>query len=43
MSVDQIINFGDLANFKPVLRRGVAMHQDLYRPFLETIKVVQAL
>lgn len=42
-SVDQIINFGDFANFKPVLRRGVAQHSDLYRPFLETIKLVQAI
>ena len=42
-SVDQIINFGDVANFKPVLRRGVAQHEDLYRPFLETIRAVQAM
>lgn len=42
-SVDQIINFGDLANFKPVVRRGVAQYHALYRPFLETIKAVQAI
>ncbi len=29
-SVDQIINIADLANFKPVLRRGVAQHRELY-------------
>src|SRR6266446_8592235 len=28
-SVDQIINVADLANFKPVLRRGVAQHREL--------------
>ncbi|MBA3832326.1 MAG: hypothetical protein H0X34_10640 [Chthoniobacterales bacterium] len=42
-SVDQIINFGDIANFKPVVRRGVAQYHALYRPFLETIKAVQAI
>src|ERR1700719_2410927 len=26
-SVDQIVNIADLANFKPILRRGVAQHQ----------------
>jgi hypothetical protein len=41
-SVDQIVNFADLANFKPVLRRGVAQHRDLYRPFLDAIKAAQA-
>ena len=40
-SVDQIINVADLANFKPVLRRGVAQHQELYPPFRETLKAVQ--
>ncbi len=42
-SVDQIINLGEVANFKPVLRRAVSQHGDLYRPFLETLKAVQAL
>lgn len=37
-SVDQIINIGDIANFKPILRRGVAEHADLYIPFQETLK-----
>ena len=42
-SVDQIINVADLANFKPVLRRGVAQHRELYQPFVETLKAVQAI
>ena len=43
LSVDQIVNFEDIANFKPLVRRGVTQHADLYRPFLETIKKAQAL
>jgi hypothetical protein len=42
MSVDLIVNIADLANFKPVLRRGVAQHQELYHPFRETLKAIQA-
>ena len=42
-NVDQIVNIADLANFKPVLRRGVAQHLELYHPFQETLKTVQAL
>lgn len=42
-SVDQIINVSDLANFKPVLRRGVAQHRELYHSFQETLKAVQAI
>ena len=42
-SVDQIINITDLANFKPVLRRGVAQHRELYQAFNEMLKSVQAL
>lgn len=42
-SVDQIINFGDIANFKPVVRRGVAQYEMLYKPFLEIIKSVQLI
>ena len=42
-SVDQIINIADLANLKPVLRRGVAQHRELYHSFEETLKSVQAL
>jgi hypothetical protein len=42
-SVDQIINITDLANLKPVLRRGVAQYRELYSPFNETLKSVQAM
>ena len=42
-SVDQIVNIGDIANFKPVVRRGVAQHCEFYAPFQETIKAVEAI
>ena len=42
-SVDQIVNIADLANFKPVLRRGVAQYRELYSAFHETLKAVQAI
>jgi hypothetical protein len=42
-SVDEIINVADLANLKPVLRRGIAQHRELYHSFNEMIKSVQAL
>jgi hypothetical protein len=42
-SVDQIINITDLANFKPVLRRGITQHRELYSSFNEMLKSVQAL
>ncbi len=42
-SVDQIVNVADLANFKPVLRRGVVQHRELYHSFHETLKTVQSL
>jgi hypothetical protein len=42
-SVDQIINIADLANLKPVLRRGVAQYKELYHSFNEMVKSVQAL
>ena len=42
-SVDQIINIADLANFKAILRRGVAQHQELYHAFNEMVKSVQTL
>ena len=42
-SVDQIVNIADLANFKPVLRRGVAQHRELYHSFSEMVKSVQSL
>src|SRR5207342_1337028 len=39
-SVDQIVNVADIANFKPVLRRGVAQHRELYSAFNDTLKSV---
>ena len=42
-SVDLIVNVADLANFKPVLRRGVAQYRELYNSFHETLKAVQAI
>jgi hypothetical protein len=42
-SVDQIINVADLANFKPILRRGVAQHRELYHSFNDMVKSVQVL
>jgi hypothetical protein len=42
-SVDQIINIADLANMKPILRRGVAQHRDLYHSFNDMMKSVQTL
>jgi hypothetical protein len=42
-SVDQIINIADLANLKPVLRRGVAQFREMYHPFQETLKAVQTV
>lgn len=41
-SVDLILNIADIANFRPVLRRGVAQHNELYLPFQEALRVVQA-
>jgi hypothetical protein len=42
-SVDLIINISDLANFKPVLRRGTTQHRELYHSFNEMLKSVQSL
>jgi hypothetical protein len=42
-SVDQVINITDLANLKPVLRRGVTQHRELYNAFNEMLKSVQSL
>jgi hypothetical protein len=42
-SVDLIINISDLANFKPVVRRGTTQHRELYHSFNEMVKSVQAL
>jgi hypothetical protein len=41
-SVDQVLNVADIANFRPVLRRGVAQHQELYQPFRDALRAVQA-
>ena len=42
-SADQVINITDLANLKPVLRRGVTQHRELYNAFNEMLKSVQSL
>jgi hypothetical protein len=42
-NVDQIINIGNLANFKPVLQREITQHRKLYRSFDQTLKSVQSL
>ena len=42
-SVDQVVNIADLANFKAVLRRGVAQHRELYHSFNDMFKSVQSL
>ena len=42
-SVDLIVNIQDLANFKAVVRRGVAQYRELYSAFHETLKAVQAI
>lgn len=41
-SVDLILNIADIANLKPVVRRAVAQHAELYQPFLESLRLVQA-
>jgi hypothetical protein len=42
-SVDLMINIADLANFTPVLRRGMTQYRELYHEFNEMLKSVQAL
>ena len=42
-SVDQVVNIADLANFKPVIRRGVMQHRELYQAFNDMVKSVQSL
>lgn len=42
-SVDQIINVADLTSFKPVIRRGMAQHREMYHPFQSTLKTVEAM
>lgn len=41
-SVDLILNVSDLANLKPVLRRGIAQYRELYQTYHETVKSTQA-
>jgi len=42
-SVDRIVNIADLANFKPVLRRGLTEHRQKYHFFQTTLKTVQTM
>jgi hypothetical protein len=41
-SVDLVVSVSDLANFKPVLRRGGARHQEFYRKFNECLRMAGA-
>jgi hypothetical protein len=41
-SVDLVVSVSDLANFQPVLRRGVARHQEFYRKFNECMRMAGA-
>jgi hypothetical protein len=41
-SVDLVFSVSDLANFKPVLRRGVAHHGEFYRRFNECLRMAGA-
>jgi hypothetical protein len=41
-SVDLVFSLSDLANFKPVLRRGVAKHTEFYRRFNECLRMAGA-
>ena len=42
-SVDRIVNIADLTNFKPVLRRGMTEHRQMYHFFQTTLKTVQTM
>lgn len=42
-SVDLTINNRDLANFKPVLRRGLAQHRELYQPLHDALKTAAVM
>ena len=37
------VNISDLANFKPVLRRGVAQYRELYQAFHEARNAVETI
>jgi hypothetical protein len=41
-SVDLVVSVSDIANFLPVLRRGVARHHELYRKFNECLRMAGA-
>ena len=41
-SVDLVVSVSDLQNFRPVLRRGVARHQEFYRKFSECMRMAGA-
>ncbi|MDP9291560.1 MAG: hypothetical protein M3O82_04245 [Verrucomicrobiota bacterium] len=41
-SVDMVFCVSDLANFRPVLRRGIARHKEFYAIFNETLKMAGA-
>ena len=43
LSVDQIVNIADLANLKPVIRRGTAQHREMYHSFHSTLKTSRAM
>jgi hypothetical protein len=43
LSVDQIVNVADLANLKPVIRRGTTQHRELYHSFHSTLKTSRAM
>jgi hypothetical protein len=42
-SVDMIINIADIGNLKPILRRSVSQHRELYHAFNSMLKSVQSL
>jgi hypothetical protein len=41
-SVDLVVSVSDIANFRPVLRRGVARHQETYRRFNDVLRMAGA-
>jgi len=41
-SVDLVVSVSDIANFKPVLRRGISRHQDFFRKFNECLRMAGA-
>jgi hypothetical protein len=41
-SVDLVVSVSDIANFRPLLRRAVARHNDFYRKFNECLRMAGA-